>query len=100
MINFQLNILGKSTLMNVIAHREIPIPDHIDIFHLSNEIIASDKTALECVVEVNEERARLEHEAEKLTAEGDQGSERYNLFKCQMKYVLKSLRFMISCKTG
>ncbi|XP_046846580.1 ATP-binding cassette sub-family F member 2-like [Xenia sp. Carnegie-2017] len=71
-----LNGCGKSTLMNVIAHREIPIPDHIDIFHLSNEIIASDKTALECVVEVNEERARLEHEAEKLTSEGDQGSER------------------------
>ena len=62
--------------MNVISHREIPIPEHIDIFHLSNEMSASDKTALECVVEVNEERARLEHEAETLASEGDQGSER------------------------
>lgn len=69
-------ISGKSTLMNVIANREIPVPEHIDIFHLSNEMPSSDKTALECVVEVNEERARLEHEAEMLTSEGDQGSER------------------------
>ena len=63
--------------MNVIANREIPVPAHIDIFHLSNEMAASDKTALECVVEVDEERARLEREAETLTSEGDQGSERY-----------------------
>ena len=63
--------------MNVIAKREIPVPAHIDIFHLSNEMESSDKTALECVVEVDEERARLEHEAELLTGEGDQGSERY-----------------------
>lgn len=63
--------------MNVIAKREIPVPGHIDIFHLSNEISSSDKTALECVVEVNEERARLEQEAEMLTSEGDQGSDRY-----------------------
>ena len=65
--------------MNVIANREIPVPAHIDIFHLSNEMPASEKTALECVVEVNEERARLEQEAEMLTSEGDQGSERYRL---------------------
>jgi ATP-binding cassette subfamily F protein 2 len=70
------NILGKSTLMNVIANREIPVPAHIDIFHLSNEMPSSEKTALECVVEVNDERARLEREAEMLTSEGDQGSER------------------------
>ena len=70
------NISGKSTLMNVIANREIPVPAHIDIFHLSNEMASSEKTALECVVEVNDERARLEREAEMLTSEGDQGSER------------------------
>lgn len=70
------NTLGKSTLLNVIAKREIPIPEHIDIFLLQNEIASSEKTALECVVEVDEERAKLEHEAEVLTSEGDQGSDR------------------------
>ena len=69
-------VSGKSTLMTVIEKREIPIPDFIDIFHLTNEIEAGDKTAINCVMEVDEERLRLEHEAAELTQEGDDGSER------------------------
>ena len=38
---------------------------------------ASDKTALECVMEVDEERMRLEAEAAELTKLGDEGSDRY-----------------------
>ena len=68
---------GKSTLLETIGQREIPVPAHVDIFHLKNEIEASDKTALECVMEVDEERLRLEAEAAELTKLGDQGSERY-----------------------
>ena len=63
--------------METIGQREIPVPPHVDIFHLKNEIEASDKTALECVMEVDEERLRLEAEAAELTKLGDQGSERY-----------------------
>lgn len=70
-----LNGSGKSTLLNTIANREIPIPDHFDIFHLSEEIPVSDKTPLECVMEVDEERLRLEKEAEELTKSGDNESE-------------------------
>lgn len=44
-----LNGCGKSSLLAVLGNREVPIPDHIDIFHLSREIPASSKTALECV---------------------------------------------------
>ena len=47
---------GKSTLLETIADREIPIPNHFDIFHLSEEIPVSDMTPLECVMEVDEER--------------------------------------------
>ena len=47
---------GKSTLLTTISERDIPIPDHIDIFHLSEEIPASDKTPLQCVMEVDDER--------------------------------------------
>lgn len=47
---------GKSTLLAAISDRDIPIPKHIDIFHLSEEIPASDKTPLESVMEVDEER--------------------------------------------
>jgi ATP-binding cassette subfamily F protein 2 len=60
------NGCGKSTFMKVIAARSFPIPDGIDIFHLSEEIEASDMTAKEAVMSVDEERAKLEAEAEML----------------------------------
>lgn len=66
-------------MLETIGNRDIPIPEHIDIFHLKNEIEASDKTALECVMEVDAERTRLEAEAAELTKQGDEGSERYNI---------------------
>jgi len=65
------NGCGKSTLMIAIANKELPIPDHFDIFHLTNEIAPSDKTALECVMEVNNEKVRLEHEADELSHRAD-----------------------------
>ena len=49
-------LAGKSTLLTTISERDLPIPDHIDIFHLSEEIRASDKTPMQCVMEVDEER--------------------------------------------
>jgi len=63
-----LNGCGKSSLMSAIGNRELPIPEHIDIFHLQREMAPSDKTALQCVMEVDAERVRLEHEAEQLAS--------------------------------
>jgi len=60
------NGCGKSTLLECLAAREVPIPPHVDIYLLQSEMEASDKTALQCVMEVDEERARLEAEAEEL----------------------------------
>jgi ATP-binding cassette subfamily F protein 2 len=62
------NGCGKSTFMEAISSHELPIPDHFDIFHLTNEIEPTEKTALQCVMEVNKEKARLEKEAEQLAA--------------------------------
>lgn len=71
-----LNGSGKSTLLAVLGNREVPIPDHIDIFHLSREMPASDKTALQCVMEVDEERVRLEGLADQLVScEDDESQE-------------------------
>lgn len=71
-----LNGSGKSTLLAVLGNREIAVPDHIDIFHLSREMPASDKSALECVMEVDEERIRLETLADSLVAcEDDESQE-------------------------
>lgn len=64
---------GKSTLLAVLGNREVPIPDHIDIFHLTREAPASDKSALKCVMEVDQERVRLEKLAEELIACEDDG---------------------------
>lgn len=66
-----VNGCGKSTLMEAISCRELPIPDHFDIFHLTNEIEPSDKTALACVMEVSKEKVRLEKEAEILAQRPD-----------------------------
>lgn len=70
------NGCGKSTLLATLANREVPIQKHIDIFHLVREMPASDKTALQCVMEVDEERIRLESLAEELvSSEGDEAQE-------------------------
>lgn len=61
-----LNGSGKSTVLAAISNREIPIPKHVDIFHLSREIPATTMTALEAVLECNEEVAKLEAEAEEM----------------------------------
>ncbi|ALC49593.1 CG9281 [Drosophila busckii] len=60
------NGCGKSSLLAVLGNREVPIPSHIDIFHLTREIPASSKSALQCVMEVDEERIKLEKLAEEL----------------------------------
>lgn len=56
-------------LLSAIGHREVPIPEHIDIYHLTREMAPSDKTALQCVMEVDEQRIMLEKEAERLAHE-------------------------------
>ncbi|KAF3540614.1 hypothetical protein F2Q69_00018894 [Brassica cretica] len=61
-----LNGCGKSTLLTSIGLRELPIPDHMDIYHLSHEIEATDMTSLEAVMSCDEERLKLEKEIETL----------------------------------
>ncbi|KMZ72065.1 ATP-binding cassette [Zostera marina] len=70
-----LNGCGKSTLMTALGKRELPIPEHMDIFHLTREIEASDMTALEAVVNCDEEKLKLEKEAEMLAAEDGGGGD-------------------------
>jgi len=60
------NGCGKSSFLSTLGNREVPIPEHIDIFHLKREMPSSDKTALECVMEVDQERIKLEQQAEEL----------------------------------
>lgn len=60
------NGCGKSCLLKSLAAREVAIPPHIDIYFLDREVTASDESALDCVKSVDEERQRLEAEADTL----------------------------------
>ncbi|KAI9199759.1 P-loop containing nucleoside triphosphate hydrolase protein [Polychytrium aggregatum] len=52
---------GKSTFLEALYAREVPIPDHIDIFLLNSEYPPTEMTALNAVIDdANKELARLE----------------------------------------
>jgi len=60
--------------MSALGNRELPVPEHIDIFHVQREMPPSDKTAIQCVMEADSERQRLEKEAEELGAKNSEGN--------------------------
>jgi len=72
-----LNGSGKSSLLACLGHRELPIPKHITTYYLDREIKATDKTALEAVIDdVEAEKTELEKEAEELVITEGPESER------------------------
>ncbi|CAJ0942351.1 unnamed protein product, partial [Mesorhabditis belari] len=70
-----LNGSGKSSIMNAIYQREMALPDHVDMFMVSREMEASHKTALQAVIDVDEERKLLEKQAEELSSCEDEESQ-------------------------
>lgn len=61
------NGCGKSTLLKALGARALPIPNSIDIFFLKEEVEPSDTiTAIDAVMSVDEERTKLEQQAEDL----------------------------------
>ena len=89
-----LNGCGKSTLLDAIGCRELPIPDHMDIYHLTREIEATELTALQAVMNVDAERLKLEKEVEILSA---QVVLVLNFFECgEPCYLVLTFMFLIS----
>lgn len=76
-----LNGCGKSTMLRSLGFGDVPIPDHIDVFMLDREMEASDKTPLETVMEVDEERSRLEKEAERLSHEDPESDHLFQIYE-------------------
>merc|ERR1719175_11118 len=74
-----VNGCGKSALLSVLGNREVPIQDHIDIYYVDREVPASEKSALQAVMEADEERIRLEKLAEELVTMEDDDSQEYLL---------------------
>ena len=55
------NGCGKTNFLECIAAREIPIPDHIDIYHLREEAEPTDRSAIQTVIdELANELTRLQ----------------------------------------
>lgn len=47
------NGVGKSTLLRALARREVPIPPHISILHVEQEIMGDDTPALQAVLDAD-----------------------------------------------
>ncbi|UXI23025.1 U5 small nuclear ribonucleoprotein component [Sarcoptes scabiei] len=69
------NGCGKSTFLACLGRREVPIQEHIDIYYLTREIPPSEMTALEAVLNVDQERIRLEALSEELAQYDDEESQ-------------------------
>ncbi|CAG8573439.1 13821_t:CDS:10 [Racocetra persica] len=64
---------GKSTFLESLAAREVPIPEHIDIYLLNQEADPCDLNAIDYVIQAaKEEIIRLEKEVEDLLTENDE----------------------------
>ena len=58
---------GKSTLLRLIARREVPVPESLDILLVEQEIVGDERTALQAVVEADVELMALRAEEAELT---------------------------------
>lgn len=69
------NGCGKTTLLAALACRELPIPDHIDIWYVHQEADVTDVSALDTVVDTAaKEVARLDELILKLSEEDPEGN--------------------------
>ncbi|KAK0708307.1 P-loop containing nucleoside triphosphate hydrolase protein [Lasiosphaeris hirsuta] len=61
------NGVGKSTLLRALSRREVPIPTHISILHVEQEITGDDTPALQAVLDADVWRKVLIKEQGELT---------------------------------
>ncbi|KAJ9467727.1 ABC transporter F family member 1 [Diplonema papillatum] len=69
------NGCGKSTLLSVLGAGEIPVPKRVNLFHLREEVQASDRSVMDVVLEANVELPRLQAELDELQEREDQGED-------------------------
>ena len=59
---------GKSTVMKLLARRQLPVPRGIDVLLVEQEVVGDDRPALEAVVSADVELMRLRQEEARLKA--------------------------------
>ncbi|XP_011686030.1 PREDICTED: ATP-binding cassette sub-family F member 3 isoform X2 [Wasmannia auropunctata] len=62
------NGLGKTTLLRMISSKQLRIPSHVRVLHVEQEVAGDDTSALESVLECDEERCALLSQEAKLQA--------------------------------
>ncbi|KAI1737383.1 P-loop containing nucleoside triphosphate hydrolase protein [Xylaria scruposa] len=62
------NGVGKSTLLRALSRRELPIPTHISILHVEQEITGDDTSALQAVLDADVWRKVLMRDQSEITA--------------------------------
>jgi len=68
---------GKSNVLAAIAQRDLPLPPHIDVFHLHEEAAPSEQTAVEAIIKhMVDESTRLEELSAKIMEESGPEDER------------------------
>lgn len=73
------NGLGKSTLLRMIADRQLRIPSHFSILHVEQEVIGDETIALDSVLECDTVRTNLLKREKELSALLNSGSTDPNL---------------------
>ncbi|KAJ2952605.1 hypothetical protein O0L34_g6928 [Tuta absoluta] len=73
------NGLGKTTLLRMIAAKQLKIPSHISILHVEQEVVGDDTVALQSVLECDTVREGLLKREKEITAAINSGSTDPNL---------------------
>ena len=66
---------GKSTLLKMIASRDLILPPRVDFLYVEQEVVADNTPAVDAVLKADKERWNLIEEEKKLTAMIDAGNE-------------------------
>ncbi|TGZ37020.1 ATP-binding cassette sub-family F member 3 isoform X1 [Temnothorax longispinosus] len=62
------NGLGKTTLLRMISSKQLRIPSHVRVLHVEQEVAGDDTSAIESVLECDQERSALLSQETKLQA--------------------------------
>lgn len=72
---------GKTTLMKLLATQQLPVPDSMDVLLVEQEVHADDRSALQAVIEsdqdlmsLRDEERDLKAKLDKLSLHGDEGA--------------------------
>lgn len=65
--------IGKTTLLRAIAARELQLPSHVTVLHVEQEVVGDETTAVDSVLESDQERTRLLRREKELTGMKEDG---------------------------